>query len=109
MYSSCRNWSDNTVVFVETLRTVHLVDEDSSFALSIYRHVCSGTSFTALPVVLAENAAFGLHDIQSQVEDHTVLSMSLYVGVGQAVQTEDVALLPVLVDFGKSQLSSCFC
>lgn len=101
-------WSDSTLVFVETNHSVYLTDEDSSFALSIYLRIAT-TNVTALPVLIAEYAAVGLHNIQIQVEDHTILSMSLCVGVGQAVQTEDVALLSVLVDFGKSQFSSCFC
>ena len=75
-------WSDNTTVFVEALHSMHLIDEDSSFALSIYLDVFPWTNVTALPVPLAENAAVGLHNIQSQVENLTIFTMSLYVGVG---------------------------
>ncbi len=65
-----------------------------------------GTSLAGLPFLPAENAAVGLNNIQSQVENNAVLSMFCHVHVGQAVQSEDVALLPVLVDLGESQSCS---
>lgn len=40
------------------------------------RHLCRGPGLTALPVFLAENTAVGLNNIQTQVENHTILSLS---------------------------------
>jgi len=105
----CRNWSDNTVVFVETDHSLNFVYVDGCFALSIYRCVLGGTSLTGLPVLPAENTAVGLYNIQGQVINHTSLSMLCHVDVGQAVQAEDVALLSVLVDTGEGQTCRSQC
>ncbi len=40
-----------------------------------YRCVMSGTNFTGLPVLPAENTAVGLYNIQGQVENHAGLSL----------------------------------
>jgi len=77
----------------------------SNFALTINWCAVCGTSLASLPVLLAENAAVGLYNIHGQVENHASLCVCFHVDVGQAVQAKDVALLPVLVDFGESQLS----
>lgn len=37
------------------------------------RGFMSGTNLTALPVLSGQNAAVGLHNIQSQVENNTIL------------------------------------
>jgi len=43
--------------------------------VSSNRRVAGGTSLTGLPVLLAEYAAPGLHNIQSQVENHAILAL----------------------------------
>lgn len=39
------------------------------------RSVREGPNLTALPVLFAQNAAVGLHDIQGEVENHTSLTL----------------------------------
>lgn len=39
------------------------------------RGVVKGPYLTALPVLFVQNAAVGLHNIQSQVENHAVLAL----------------------------------
>lgn len=40
-----------------------------------HRGVITGPNLTALPVLFAQNAAVGLHDVQSQVENHAGLAL----------------------------------